>query len=193
VIEVLVAGCLALALLLFALAGGADFGGGMWSFVARGEGAEEEMQLIDRAIGPIWEANELWIVVAIVILWSGFPSVFSTLGISLFVPLIFVLVGIVLRGAMFSFQEHSAFAPFRGAFVIFGRAYGGISVLAPFFFGLVAGTIASGRIRFDSAGASGRYALGSPSGGYFEPCSGPSPSLAASWRSSSASTSPPST
>jgi cytochrome d ubiquinol oxidase subunit II len=173
VLEELVAGCLFLALLLFALAGGADFGGGMWSFAARGEGAEEEMQLIDRAIGPIWEANELWIVVAIVILWSGFPPVFSALGISLFVPLIFVLVGIVLRGAMFSFQEHAAFAPFRNAFMIFGRAYGGISVVAPFFFGLVAGTIASGRIRFDSAGSSGRYALGHPDGGYFGPWLGP--------------------
>jgi cytochrome bd ubiquinol oxidase subunit II len=173
VLEIAVAACLAGALLLFALAGGADFGGGMWSFAARGEGAEEEMKLIDRAIGPIWEANELWIVVAIVILWSGFPSVFSALGISLFVPLIFVLVGIVLRGAMFSFQEHSAFAPFGGAFMIFGRAYGGISVLAPFFFGLVAGTIASGRIRFDSSGSSGRFALGHPAGGYFEPWLGP--------------------
>lgn len=155
-LEVLVAGAMVVALLLFGLAGGADFGGGMWTFLARGEGAEEEARLIDRAIGPIWEANELWIVVALVILWSGFPSVFSAFGIALFVPLILVLVGIVLRGAAFSFQEHAAFAPFRGAFMAFGRAYGAVSVVAPFFFGLAAGTIASGRLRFESAGAGER-------------------------------------
>jgi cytochrome bd ubiquinol oxidase subunit II len=176
VLEVLVAGCMAAALLLFALAGGADFGGGMWTFLARGEKAEDEARLIDRAIGPIWEANELWIVVAIVILWSGFPSVFSAFGIALFVPLILVLVGIVLRGAAFSFQEHAAFAPFRGAFMAFGRAYGGISVVAPFFFGLVAGTIASGRLRFEGAGSGGDvFAVGKPTGGYFSPWFGPFP------------------
>lgn len=147
--------------MVFALAGGAGFGGGMWTLVARGESAEEEASLIDRAIGPIWEANELWIVVALVILWSGFPSVFSALGISLFVPMILVLVGIVLRGAMFSFQEHADYAPFRDAFMVFGKAYGVVSIGAPFFFGLTAGTIASGRLRFESAGTEGeRFAVG---------------------------------
>ena len=175
-LEALVAGAMVLSLLLFGLAGGADFGGGMWTFLARGEGAEEEAHLIDRAIGPIWEANELWIVVAIVILWSGFPVVFSALGIALFVPLILVLVGIVLRGAAFSFQEHAAFVPFRGAFMAFGRAYGAVSVVAPFFFGLAAGTIASGRLRFEGAGSEGElFAVGRPVGGYFSPWFGPFP------------------
>jgi len=167
---------MALALLLFALAGGADFGGGMWTFVARGESAEEEVSLIDRAIGPIWEANELWIVVALVIMWSGFPSVFSTFGIALFVPMILVLVGIVLRGAFFSFQEHAEYAPVPHAFMAFGKAFGAVSVISPFFFGLTAGTIASGRLRFESAGTDGeRFAVGAPTNGYFEPWFGPFP------------------
>ena len=175
-LETLVAAAMAFALLLFALAGGADFGGGMWTFLARGEKAEDEAHLIDRAIGPIWEANELWIVVALVILWSGFPIVFSAFGISLFVPLILVLVGIMLRGAAFSFQEHAAFAPFRGAFMAFGRAYGAVSVVSPFFFGLAAGTIASGRLRFEVAGpGADRFAVGRPTGGYFSPWLGPFP------------------
>lgn len=176
VLETLVAGAMSLALLLFALAGGADFGGGMWTAIAHGESAQEEAELVDRAIGPIWEANELWIVVAMVILWSGFPSVFSAFGISLFVPMILVLVGIILRGAFFSFQEHAEYAPSRRAFMVFGRVYGAVSVLAPFFFGLAAGTIASGRLRFRSPGAGAdQFAVGSPVGGYFEPWLGPFP------------------
>ena len=175
-LETLVAGAMVLALLLFALAGGADFGGGMWTAIARGESAREEAELVDRAIGPIWEANELWIVVAMVILWSGFPVVFSAVGISLFVPLILVLVGIVLRGAFFSFQEYSEYAPLRRAFITFGRVYGAVSVISPFFFGLAAGTLASGRLRFESAGAGAeRFAVGSPASGYFSPWFGPFP------------------
>lgn len=177
-LEVLVAAAMAFALLLFAVSGGADFGGGIWTFLARGEKAAEEAQLIDRAIGPVWEANELWIVVAFVIMWAGFPSVFSALGISLFVPLILVLVGIMLRGAAFSFQEHAEFAPFRGAFMAFGRAYGAVSVISPLFFGLAAGAIASGRMRFESAGPNAdRFAVGQPTNGYFEPWLGPFPLL----------------
>lgn len=175
-LEVAVAGAMALALLVFALAGGADFGGGMWAFIAPKERAAQEAELVDRAIGPIWEANELWIVVALVILWSGFPSVFAVYGISLFVPLILVLVGIVLRGGLFAFQEHAEYAPIHRAFVIFGRAFGAVSVIAPFFFGMAAGTIASGRLRFDRAiDEAGGFAVGSPAGGYFEPWFGPFP------------------
>lgn len=175
-IEVAVAGAMALALLVFALAGGADFGGGMWAFIAPKERAAQEAELVDKAIGPVWEANELWIVVAIVILWSGFPSVFAVYGISLFVPLVLVLAGIVLRGGLFAFQEHAEYAPVRQAFVVFGKAFGAVSVIAPFFFGMAAGTIASGRLRFDRAPDEGNgFAMGSPVGGYFEPWFGPFP------------------
>ncbi|MGB3681277.1 MAG: cytochrome d ubiquinol oxidase subunit II [Rubrobacteraceae bacterium] len=174
-LEVAVAGAMALALLIFALAGGADFGGGMWTFVASRERAGREMQLVDRAIGPIWEANELWIVVAMVIMWSGFPSVFAVYGISLFVPLVFVLVGIVLRGGLFALQEHAEFSHVRQAFVVFGRAFGAVSVIAPFFFGLAAGTIASGRLRFERQQEDAGFAVGRPVGGYFESWFGPFP------------------
>lgn len=175
-LEVAVAGTMALALLLFALAGGADFGGGMWAFVAPRRRAEQEAHLVDRAIGSVWEANELWIVVAVVILWSGFPSAFAVYGISLFVPLVLVLVGIVLRGGLFAFQEHAEYAPVRRAFVLFGRAFGAVSVIAPFFFGMAAGTIASGRLRFERAQAEGEgFAVGRPVDGYIEPWLGPFP------------------
>ncbi len=174
-LEVAVAGAMALALLIFALAGGADFGGGMWAFVAPKERAAREAELVDRAIGPIWEVNELWIVVAVVIMWTGFPSVFAVYGISLFVPLVLILVGIVLRGGLFAFQEHAEYAPVRRAFVVFGRAFGAVSVIAPFFFGIAAGTIASGRLRFNDAQARDGFAVGRPVDGYFEPWFGPFP------------------
>src|SRR5215218_2969981 len=76
--DVILAGALGLPVLLFALAGGADFGAGLWSLLARrGERATEQQQLIERAIGPLWEANELWVVVSAVILWSAFAPAFG--------------------------------------------------------------------------------------------------------------------
>lgn len=175
-LEILVAGALVLALLLFALAGGADFGGGVWTLLARGECGEREARLVDRAIGPIWEANELWIVVALVILWVGFTDAFVVYGIALFVPLILVLVGILVRGAFFAFQHESEYMPIESAFEVFGKVFGAVSIVTPFFFGVAAGTIASGRLRFEEAPpGSGRFATGMPADGYLQAWLGPFP------------------
>src|SRR3712207_9416040 len=79
--DVILAGALGVSILLFALAGGADFGAGLWALVARrGERATEPLQLIERAIGPLWEANELWVVVSAVTLWSAFAPAFAAYG-----------------------------------------------------------------------------------------------------------------
>jgi cytochrome d ubiquinol oxidase subunit II len=164
-----VAGALMTALLLFALAGGADFGGGIWTLLARGENAEEQARLVDRAIGPMWEANELWIVVATAILWVGFTDAFVVVGIALYVPLILVLAGILIRGAFFAFQHEAEYLPSQAAFILFGKVYGSVSLVSPFFFGAAAGTIASGRLRFDSAPPdAGRFATGTPADGYLQ-------------------------
>lgn len=177
-LEILVAGALVAAVLLFALAGGADFGGGIWTLLARGERREDEARLVDEAVGPVWEANELWIVVAIVILWAGFTEAFVAFGIALFVPLILTLAGILLRGAFFAFQHEAEELPLRGAFTIFGKAFGAFSIISPVFFGIAAGTIASGRLGFEQAGPrEGRFATGGPVGGYFQPWLGPFPLL----------------
>lgn len=139
-----VAAAMVAGLLLFALAGGADFGAGVWVLFARGKEAEERhAALVDQAIGPIWEANELWVVVSVVILWSGFPLAFAALGITLFVPLILVLAGIVIRGAFFAFQEQQTS---RSVHLAFGRVFGAVSLIAPIFFGLAAGAVASGNL-----------------------------------------------
>lgn len=172
-LEILVAGALVVALLLFALAGGADFGGGVWTVFARGENRDAQAHLVDRAIGPLWETNELWIVVALVILWSGFPVVFATFGVALFIPLILVLAGILLRGSFLAFLEEAEYAPQRRAFEVFGRTFGVVSVISPVFFGMAAGTISSGRLSLQEG--TGRFDVGAPAEGYFEPWLGPFP------------------
>lgn len=169
-VEVFVAAALVLALLLFALAGGADFGGGMWTMLARGERAGEQARLVDRAIGPVWEVNELWIVVAAVILWCGFPSAFTAVGITLFVPLILVLAGILIRGAFFAFQHEAEDPPTSEAFSVFGKVFGAVSFLSPLFFGVAAGAIASGELRLEpSQNAGTRFETLNPASGYLEP------------------------
>lgn len=174
-LEYWVAGAMMGALLLFALAGGADFGGGIWTLLARGQRAKEQANLVDRAIGPIWEANELWIIVATVILWTAFTPAFVALGISLFIPLILVLAGILIRGAFFAFGHEAETMGTQRAYELFGKIFGVMSLVSPFFFGIAAGTIASGRLNFVNATSGGRFETGSPAQGFFAPWIGPFP------------------
>src|SRR4029453_12702135 len=105
-VTVLLALVLVGALTFYALLGGADYGGGVWDLLARGPSAERQRATIARAIGPVWEANHVWLIVAVVILFSGFPRAFAALSTFLHVPLLFVLAGIVLRGSAFVFRAY---------------------------------------------------------------------------------------
>ena len=165
--DVILAGALGLSILLFALAGGADFGAGLWSLLARkGERGQEQQQLIERSIGPIWEANELWVVVSTVILWSAFTPAFAAYGISLYIPFVLAIAGILLRGAFLAFRiEAQEEAP--GAYKWFGEIFGSMSIVTPFFLGTAAGAIASGRLRLNENEL--------PVDGYFQPWLGPFP------------------
>lgn len=177
-LEYWVAGALVGALLLFALAGGADFGGGIWTFLAQGERAREQANLVDQAIGPIWEANELWIIVAIVILWTAFTPAFVALGVSLFIPLILVLAGILIRGAFFVFGHEAETMGTGRAYDAFGKLFGLTSFISPFFFGVAAGTIASGRLEIvNTTSAGGGFQARYPAGGFFSPWIGPFPAV----------------
>jgi len=133
-----------LALVAFAVLGGADFGAGLWDLLALGRSADQVRGALIEAIGPIWEANEIWLIFLVTGLFTAFPSVFSTLSIALFVPAALALIGVVLRGAGFIYFSHFQ----REATV--RRGWGSVfslsSVIAPFFFGVMAGTVASGRI-----------------------------------------------
>src|SRR6266516_4003823 len=93
-----------LSLIVYAVLGGADFGGGIWDFFAFGQGAQRQRRLIGQALGPVWEANHVWLIFLIVGLFTAFPSAFSILSTALFVPFTLAVIGIVLRGAAFMFR-----------------------------------------------------------------------------------------
>ena len=102
----IVAGVLALSLNAYVLLGGADFGGGVWDLLASGPRRDRQRDVITHAIGPIWEANHVWLILAIVLTFTCFSPVFARLGTVLHVPLTLMLLGIVLRGSAFTFRTY---------------------------------------------------------------------------------------
>ena len=91
---------------MYAVFGGADFGAGFWSLLAGGgERGRRPRELIDWAIGPVWEANHVWLIFVLVVLWTGFSSAFEAIFSTLFIPLSLAALGIVLRGAGFAFHH----------------------------------------------------------------------------------------
>jgi len=139
------AGCILASLVLYALFGGADFGGGVWDLLARGPRAEDRRRLIAGAIGPVWETNHIWLIAAIVILFTAFPRAFAVVCTALFLPLSIVLAGIVLRGAAFAFHTYRLHEE-RGV-GRWGVIFAAASLVTPVFLGVVFGAISSGRIR----------------------------------------------
>ena len=147
----LLAGTILAALILYALLGGADFGGGIWDLLASGPRKKEQRAAIERALGPIWEANHVWLVLVVVLLFTGFPAAFAEVSIALFVPLVLLLVGIVLRGASFTFRAYDW--PDDRVQARWGLVFSVSSVLAPLMLGVTVGAIASGRLRVAAQGA----------------------------------------
>jgi cytochrome d ubiquinol oxidase subunit II len=137
------------ALIAYAAFGGADFGAGIWDMFAFGYSAEDQHKLIDRALGPVWETNHVWLVFLVVGLFSAFPSAFAALCIVLFIPLTLALIGSVLRGAAFIFRTHGLKAG-RPAQQIWARTFSFSSIITPFFLGTSAAAVASGHIRLGS-------------------------------------------
>ena len=133
----------------YAVFGGADFGAGFWSLVAGGgEPGTRARELIDWAIGPVWEANHVWLIFVLVVLWTGFSSAFESIFSTLFIPLSLAALGIVLRGSGFAFHKTARRLKGRRAAE---RMFGLSSVLTPFFLGTVVGAVASGRVPVGNA------------------------------------------
>jgi len=132
----------------YAVFGGADFGAGFWSLFAHGDRGRRARELIDWAIGPVWEANHVWLIFVLVVLWTGFSSTFGSIFSTLFIPLSLAAFGIVLRGAGFAF--HKAARRLRGR-EFAERLFGVSSLLTPFFMGTVVGAVASGRVPVGNA------------------------------------------
>jgi cytochrome d ubiquinol oxidase subunit II len=134
---------------LYAVFGGADFGAGFWSLVAgRGERGERARRLIDSAIGPVWEANHVWLIFILVVLWTAFSVAFEAIMSTLFIPLSLAALGIVLRGSGFAFHEVVERPSERR---LAERLFAASSVITPFFMGTVVGAIASGRVPVGNA------------------------------------------
>jgi cytochrome d ubiquinol oxidase subunit II len=132
-------------LVAYALTGGADFGVGLWHLFACGPRKEQQRAALREAIAPIWEANHVWLIFVIVLLFSAFPPAFSALCIALHVPLGLGLVGIVFRGSAYAFRAYGIQR--ERARKDWDRVFAWASLFTPIFFGLVVGGVSSGEIR----------------------------------------------
>jgi cytochrome d ubiquinol oxidase subunit II len=144
-----VAGMLWVGVTAYAVFGGADFGAGFWSLVAgdRHQGRRAR-ELVDWAIGPVWEANHVWLIFVLVVLWTGFSEAFGSIFSTLFIPLSLAALGIVFRGSGFAF--HKTLRRLTGRSLA-ERIFGLASLLTPFFLGTVVGAVASGRVPVGNA------------------------------------------
>jgi len=138
----ILAAIIVLSLNAYVLTGGADFGGGVWDLFARGPRRAAQRTLIASQIGPIWEANHVWIILVVVMLFTAFPAAFAAIGIVLHIPLSLMLIGIVLRGSSFVFRSYGAHDDATQQ--RWGRVFAMASVITPILLGVVVGAIASG-------------------------------------------------
>ena len=137
-------------LLLYCLMAGADFGAGILELFMGREHRREQRRIIDRALGPVWEANHIWLILMVVILFMGFPAVYARVSTHLHLPLTAMLMGVIARGCAFTFRHYDAVKgrsqrPYTLFFVW-------SSLWTPFWLGTVAGALVPGGIDPGAAG-----------------------------------------
>jgi cytochrome d ubiquinol oxidase subunit II len=132
------------ALLLYLLLGGADFGAGIIELFTSEDNKVKTRKISYEAIGPIWEANHMWLIIAIVILFVGFPAIYSTMSIHLHIPLIIMLLGIIARGTAFAFRNYDAVVDNMQK--VYNKIFVYSSFITPMFLGIIAGSAVSGQI-----------------------------------------------
>ncbi len=138
------AGLVWLGITLYALLGGADFGAGFWDLMAGDtKKGSRQRRLIERSMGPVWEANHVWLIFILVVTWTCFPILFGSVTSTLWIPFMLAALGIIVRGTAFVCREAVANAAQRR---VFGIAFGLASIVAPYFFGVMIGAIVSGRV-----------------------------------------------
>ncbi len=129
---------------IYCLLGGADFGAGIIELGEKKSLKERTRLLVSEAMAPIWEANHMWLIIAVVVLFNAFPLVYTRLLVSLSIPLILMLIGIILRGTAFTFRHYDAIKD--SSQELYSKVFEYSSLIVPFFFGLVIGSIVSGKI-----------------------------------------------
>jgi cytochrome bd ubiquinol oxidase subunit II len=146
-----VAAILVVVIAAYALFGGADFGGGVWDLLAGStrRGAAPRA-LIDESITPVWEANHVWLVFILVLLWTAFPPAFAAIMTAMFVPLSLSLLGIVLRGAGFAFRHTAQRLRLQQ---LTGALFAAASLITPFFMGTVVGAVVTGQVPVHPSGS----------------------------------------
>lgn len=152
-LEFILAGALVMSLTFYVLTAGADFGAGVWSLLAQGPRAADQRKAIRDAIAPIWEANHVWLILVVTVLFTAFPPAFALITTRLHLPLTLLLVGIVLRGVAFAFRTGDIAPSQIGrsklsqrAHVVLERVFAVSSLVTSILLGVTIGTIASGRL-----------------------------------------------
>ena len=157
--EQILASILVVGIFLYAILGGADFGVGVWEVITAFKSSEKEKEHLYRAIGPVWEANHVWLIFILVILFSAFPPVFAAVGRALWFPLLLALIGIIFRGVGFAFRSYVAGMVSQKIF--WGVVFSFASTATPFFLGAAFGAAASGKLEILQNGDfAGNYLTG---------------------------------
>ncbi|MEA2262840.1 MAG: cytochrome bd ubiquinol oxidase subunit [Acidobacteriaceae bacterium] len=139
--DITLSGVMLVALVIYSLLGGADYGAGFWDLMCSGPRQQGQRDLIARAIQPVWEANHIWLILIVVLMFSGFPAAFSEISLGLAVPIFLILLGIVLRGSSYVFRAY-----FTGSVrtqLYWGKVFSISSSITPLFLGIVIGAISS--------------------------------------------------
>ena len=143
-LALVVAGAVMVALTAYVLMGGADFGGGVWDLFASGPRKQQQRALIAEAIGPIWEANHVWLILVVVLLFVCFPPAFARISVALHIPLTLMLIGIVLRGSAFTFRTYDSQKDEVQR--RWGLLFSWASLITPLLLGVSAGAVVTGNL-----------------------------------------------
>lgn len=133
----------------YGIFGGADFGAGFWDlFAGNARKGGPVRTFLEKVIGPVWEANHVWLIFVLVYLWTAFPEPFVAIATTMYIPLTLAAIGIILRGSSFAFRKWAATLNRQRAL---GATFALSSILTPFFLGAVAGGVASDRVPLGNA------------------------------------------
>ena len=147
------AGAALAGVMAYAILGGADFGGGVWDLFAFGPRKQQQRMAIQKAMGPVWEANHVWMIFVIVVLFTCFPQGYAALGIALFLPFHLALMGIMLRGAAFVFRSDQCRHKEEVANTsTWGVVFGVASLISPMVLGTAFGMVTEGAVRVSETG-----------------------------------------
>lgn len=139
-----VLGVMFVGLIAYGLFGGADFGAGVWDLLAGGtRRGQRQRDLIEHSIGPVWEANHVWLIFVLVVLWTAFSGAFAALASTLYIPLTLAAFGMIARGAAFAFRKSITTLGLRR---FLGASFALSSLITPYFLGAIVGAVASGRV-----------------------------------------------